>query len=79
MRKQNYVGFKRGGKPGTSVKLERLLLAAPPTNEEYGDRFFAFIGPFRTARGAKFMVQNGWNNPHVQTVNDAERIALRAV
>lgn len=78
MRKQNYVGFKKSETPGVSVKMERVLLASPPTQKEYGDRFFAFMGPFRTARGAKFYIKHGWNNPHIQTVSDAERIARQA-
>ena len=32
-------------------------------------------GPFRTMRGARFAIAHGRNNPHVQNVRDAERIA----
>jgi len=38
-------------------------------------QYAAVIGPFRTKRGAAFMVQSGRNNPHIQTVADAERLA----
>lgn len=50
-----------------------------PTFATHGDRYAAVIGPFRTARGARFMRDHGKGNPHVQTVADAERLALSAV
>ena len=37
--------------------------------------FATVIGPFRTLRGARFMREHGRGNPHIQCVNDAERIA----
>jgi hypothetical protein len=41
-------------------------------------RFRYVIGPFRTVRGANFMASPAArNNPHVQTVADAERIAKK--
>ena len=45
-----------------------------PTEREY-PYFLAVIGPFRTKRGAEFMRDYGSNNPHCQTVEDAERLA----
>ena len=55
----------------------RLILTyhKKPTTETHGAMFGAVIGPFRTKRGAQFMELNGWNNPHCQTVADAERLA----
>jgi hypothetical protein len=44
-----------------------------PTQEKFP--YNAVIGPFRTRRGAEFMAQHGRNNPHLQTVEDAERIS----
>jgi hypothetical protein len=48
--------------------------ATEPTPETH-PQFNAVIGPFRTKRGAEFMRDHGANNPHCQTVADAERIA----
>lgn len=38
-------------------------------------KFLGFVGPFRTMRAACYMATDGWNNPLVQSVADAERIA----
>ncbi len=46
-----------------------------PTENSHGDRFKATIGPFRTLGAAKIMAEFGGNNPHLQTVADAERMA----
>jgi hypothetical protein len=46
-----------------------------PTLESHGDKYLAVIGPFRTMRGARFLVEHGRGNPHIQQVSDAERIA----
>lgn len=47
-----------------------------PTQTTHGDKYHAVIGPYRTMRGAKFSASAArTNNPHVQTVADAERIA----
>lgn len=46
-----------------------------PTWGSHGDTYIACIGPFRTMRGARFMAEHGRGNPHLQHVNDAERIA----
>jgi hypothetical protein len=46
-----------------------------PVQETHGHLYAAVIGPFRTIRAAKFMAEHGRNNPHLQTVNDAERIS----
>ena len=48
---------------------------AKPTFETHGGKFAACIGPFRTVRAARLLALNGANNPHVQCVADAERIA----
>lgn len=70
--KKIYVGYKKGE---NSVKLELIRCTSEPTQKEYGKQYFATIGPFKTVRGANFMVKYGWNNPHIQTVSDAERLA----
>lgn len=45
-----------------------------PTHTTHGNLYNYVIGPFKTKRGAKFMVDYGRNNPHCQTVDDAERL-----
>lgn len=54
---------------------ERFQSDGTPVRETHGQLYAAVIGPFRTVRGAKFMVDHGTANPHIQCVNDAERIA----
>lgn len=63
-----YVGCN----PGT---LEVFRAAATPTEATHGHLYAAVIGPFASKRGAQFMAAYGRNNPHLQTVGDAERIA----
>jgi len=71
------------------MKSKRLYVAAPiggdayevirtsePTELFWGNRYALLIGPFRTRAGADFMAQYGRNNPHCQTVAQAERLAL---
>lgn len=36
--------------------------------------YSATIGAFRTKRGAMFMLKYGRNNPHIQTVGQAEKL-----
>lgn len=70
-----YVGIRSDksstGTPNTRVVFRNVLEPTPETHPQYS----AVIGPFRTVRGARFMAQFGANNPHCQTVADAERIA----
>lgn len=67
-RQRFYVGLSNG-------KREVFKSASVPTEVTHGERYQAVIGPFQTKRGAEFMAKHGANNPHVQTVVDAERIA----
>lgn len=64
-----YVGMIRG-----TLDREVFKSAQAPTQETHGDRYLAVIGPFRTMRAARFLATQ-YNNPHVQCVADAERIA----
>lgn len=66
-RKRLYVGLKDG-------KREVFRSAEQPTKETHGEQYEAVIGPFRTLRGAVYCKQFGGNNPHIQGVQDAERI-----
>ncbi len=63
-----YCGMKSNGR-------EVFRCAQTPTRTTHGAHYWAVIGPFRTKRGAQFMADYGRNNPHLQTVADAERIA----
>lgn len=62
------------------VGADREVFRSPvtPTRESHGAKYLAVIGPFRTRRAADFMASpGGRNNPHCQSVADAERIASR--
>lgn len=65
-----YVGFKvTGGREIFRADVE-------PVTYTHGERYHGVWGPFRTKRGAMFGASSASvNNPHVQTVADAERIA----
>ena len=74
MRTRWYVGYKvwRGGE----TRREAFKSKTEPTQETHGIQYNAVWGPFRTRRGAEFGASwRAVNNPHVQTVADAERIA----
>ena len=63
-----YVGVK-------GAKREVFRSLQTPTQQSHGHRYTVVIGPFRTRGGATVMAQYGRNNPHLQTVTDAERMA----
>lgn len=63
-----YLGHKDG-------RLEIFQAAAIPTFTSHGFVYAAVVGPFRTKRAALYMAQHGRNNPHLLTVNDAERVS----
>ena len=65
-----YVGIRHNSIARRVFKSEMV-----PTQSTHGHLFSAVIGPFRTKRGACFCALFGHNNPHIQHVNDAERIA----
>jgi len=64
-----YVGYKVTG------GLEAFQALSDPTHATHGNEYAAVIGPFKTKRGAMFMQDHGFGNPHIQHVHDAERIA----
>ena len=70
MTQKYYVGYKAG-------KMTVFRSATNPTEKTHGHLYNAVTGPFRTQRGALFMAEHGYNNPHLQTVADAERIAAK--
>ena len=65
---------------GVRFPLQREVFRShlEPTGESHGELYGAVIGPFKTVRAAEFMAQQGGNNPHCQTVDDAERISKEA-
>lgn len=67
-----YVGHRNG-------TMELFKSATTPTFASHGETYAAVIGPFRTKRGAIWMAAYGRNNnPHCQTVDQAEYHAKRA-
>lgn len=46
-----------------------------PTASSHGHLYDSVTGPFKTVRGAKWHAQYGFNNPHVHTVADSERLS----
>ena len=53
---------------------EIFRFAGPHPLQGQFPQYIYVIGPFRTLRGAKCMLHLGTGNPHIQHVNDAERI-----
>ena len=50
-----------------------------PTEKKWKHKYGAVIGPFKTLRGANYMSDYGYNNPHLQHVDDAERLSKEAI
>lgn len=69
MKRTPYVGITRTGAREVFHADQR------PTEATHGRQYIAVIGPFYTLRAARFMRDHGRNNPHLQTVCDAERYA----
>ena len=64
-----YVGHKSG-------KRSVFRSTEAPTEESHGESYALCTGPFRTKLGAIVLAEYGHaQNPHVLTVQDAERIA----
>lgn len=64
-----YVGIY-----GATGAREVFELDHIPTQDE-GLPYVAVIGPFDTIEGARFCARFGRGNPHIQHVDDAERLA----
>ena len=67
--KKYYVG-RRG-----NIINEVFTSTKTPTSETHGRLYSSVTGPFKTKKGAMFMAECGLNNPHCQTVSEAERLA----
>ena len=74
-RKRPYVGIKFRNEEKLRPIYEEFSSAETPTETSHGQLYGAVIGPFRTKAGARFMAMYGYNNPHLQCVADAERMA----
>lgn len=72
MAKKYYVG-----KSSKTGKREKFLSATKPTQQSHGKMYSYVIGPFKTKNGAIIMAKYGENNPHLQTVGDAEKMAKK--
>lgn len=69
MKTKPYLGYKRG--PDHTLAGEVFRSATVPTQASHGDTYLTVVGPFRTARAARYMR----DNPYVETVQNAERLA----
>lgn len=73
MRRKYYLGLN-------AIDGARVIFSRSdnrtPEREEY-PAYNAVVGPFRTKRGAKFMLKFGQGNPHCRCVADAERLGRK--
>lgn len=69
MKTKSYVGI------GPDGKRKVFHSASEPEAKTHGSIYSAVIGPFRTKKAAQIMAEYGANNPHLQTVSDAEKLA----
>lgn len=70
MTNKYYVGNNKNTSKLVTFKSKKV-----PTEKSHGRRFSYVIGPFKTKSGAVCMAKYGKNNPHLQTVSQAERAA----
>jgi hypothetical protein len=71
-RKRFYLGLR------AETPLREVFASAnEPTELSHGQRYNAVVGPFNTKRGAEFMRDYGFANPHCRNVAEAERLARR--
>jgi hypothetical protein len=73
-RRKWYVGHSKAFRTAIA-----FATATPPQEPTHGSVYSHVTGPFRTKRGAKFMAKYGRNNPHCQTVAQAERLAKEEI
>ena len=64
-----YLGKRKQG------DLVQFRSPTIPTKESHGHQYTAVIGPFKSKVGASYFARYGRNNPHIQTADDAERLA----
>ncbi|HKJ40083.1 MAG TPA: hypothetical protein VJ972_15000 [Anaerolineales bacterium] len=64
-----YLGRRKQG------DLVQFYSSSVPTRESHGHLYTAVVGPFKTKVGASYFARYGQDNPHIQTADDAERLA----
>lgn len=76
-RKRLYVGIRKSDGVYELFRASRDDCCGfeNPVHATHGSHYAAVIGPFRTLNGARYMEQYGRGNPHLQHVEDAERLA----
>ena len=65
-----FIGHQKG-----TNKLQAFDFPGIPTEQTHGKTFSYVVGPFKTRRAQKWAASCGFNNPHFQHVEDAERIS----
>jgi len=65
------------GKMAGTSKFSMFQSEVNPTDQSHGHIYSYAIGPFSTRLGATIMARHGYNNPHIQTVSQAEALARR--
>lgn len=72
MKTKPYVGKRR-----SNGALVPFRTTPPPEDHQvYGVMFSMVTGPFKTMRGARYFAKHSTNNPHCQSVKEAETLAL---
>lgn len=70
-RRRRYVGVPaRAG-----LRYVAFRCAYTPSKRKQGGRFAYVIGPFKTAKAARWAERLGFGNPHFTHVDAAERIS----
>ena len=75
MKRKRYVAIDVDG------NIIGFSCANEPRRDDFGEqgqRYIAFIGPFRTRRAQFWAMKYGKSNPHFRTVDDAERLSKLA-
>lgn len=60
---------------GYNYPLREVFKSVYDPTEKMFPQYKAVVGPFRTKRSAMFMRDCGYNNPHCQTVSQAEKLS----
>jgi hypothetical protein len=71
MKKRFYIGYRTDG----NILVRELFSSASTPIASQHPQYNVSVGPFRTKLGAIVMIRYGYNNPHLQCVRDAERMA----
>jgi len=69
-RKKWYIGMVY-----ETLKYHAFNSLPYPSRETMGNEYLYVVGPFKTKRAAKWAEKYAYDNPHFNTVEDAERIS----